>query len=56
MLALLSVPVYATLAFRGAYGGGVVKTLAKEVGIAAIYSFATIIALLLTAYGVALYG
>jgi hypothetical protein len=55
-VAFLWVPVYATLAFRRTYGGAVARTLAKEVGIGAIYSVASIVALLVTAYWVALYG
>jgi hypothetical protein len=55
-VALLCVPVYSTLAFREAYGGGIVRTVAKEIGIGTIYLFASIVALLLTVYWVALYG
>jgi hypothetical protein len=34
---VLWIPVYATLAYRRAYGGSVAKTIAKEIGIGAIY-------------------
>ena len=54
--AMLWIPIYATLAFRQAYGGGIGQTLAKEIGIGTIYLFASVVALLLTVYWVALYG
>jgi hypothetical protein len=55
-VAFVWVPVYATLAFRRTYGGGVARTLAKEVGIGTIYLVASLVALLVTVYWVALYG
>jgi hypothetical protein len=54
--AMLWIPIYATLAFRQAYGGGMIRTLAKEIGIGTIYLTASFAALLLTVYAVALYG
>jgi hypothetical protein len=56
MIALVWVPVYATLAFRRAYGGGVGRTLAKELGIGTIYALASLVAFLLTLYWVALFA
>jgi len=55
-IALVWVLVYATLALRRTYGGGVAATVAKEIGIGAIYSVASLVALLLTVYFVALYA
>jgi hypothetical protein len=54
--AALWILIYATLALRRAYGGGIAKTIAKEFGIATIYSIVSIVAFLLTIYFVALYG
>jgi hypothetical protein len=54
--AAIWVPVYATLAFRRTYGGSVVRTLAKEVGIGTIYGTVSLIAFLITIYVVSLYG
>jgi uncharacterized protein DUF3667 len=56
LIAVIWIPVYATLAFRRTYGGGVAVTLAKEVAIGAIYAVVALIALLVTIYFVALYG
>ena len=55
-VSILSVPVYATLAFRGNYGGSVTKTLAKEVGIGAIYAAMCAVAFVATIYWVSLFG
>lgn len=55
-IAALWIPIYATLALRRAYGGSVMRTVAKEIGIASIYSVVSIVAFLLTIYWVALYG
>jgi len=49
-LAMASAPVYATLAFRNTYGGSLARTLAKEVGIAAIYAVTAAAALIVTVY------
>jgi len=38
VLALIWIPIYATLAFRRVYGGSVGATIAKELGIGAIYA------------------
>jgi hypothetical protein len=43
-LSFLSVPVYATLAFRRTYGGSVVLTLVKEAGIGTIYFATSVVA------------
>jgi hypothetical protein len=50
--AFIWIPVYATLAFRRVYGGSVRKTLAKELGIGAIYLFVSGIALAVMIYWV----
>jgi len=49
-IALLSIPFYATIAFRRIYGGSLVATLAKEVGIAAIYFVTSVAAFAATIY------
>jgi hypothetical protein len=54
--AMLWIPIYATLAFRRAYGGSVARTLAKEIGIGTIYAFASFAGLLLTIYWVSVFG
>ena len=56
MVAVIWVPVYATLAFRRAYGGALGRTIAKEVGIGTIYALASLVAFLLTIYWVALFA
>jgi hypothetical protein len=38
LIASIWIPIYATLAFRRVYGGSLVRTLVKEVAIAAIYA------------------
>jgi hypothetical protein len=38
LIALISIPIYATLAFRRVYGGSLARTLLKEVAIAGIYA------------------
>jgi hypothetical protein len=55
-IALVWIPVYATIAFRRTYGGSVVGTLVKEMAIGAIYGVAALIGLMLTIYFVAVYG
>jgi hypothetical protein len=55
-IALASIPIYATLAFRRVYGGSLVATLAKEVGIAAIYGVVWFLAFAVMVYVVALVG
>jgi hypothetical protein len=41
------IPTYSTLAFRRVYGGSIMRTLVKEMGIGMLYSLATSVALLL---------
>jgi hypothetical protein len=53
-VAVVWIPVYATLAFRRVYGGSVVRTLVKELGIAAIYLVAWTTAFLLMLYWVSI--
>lgn len=52
LIAMIWIPIYATLAFRRVYGDSIVRTLAKEIGIAAIYGLATMAAFVLTLYWV----
>ena len=55
-ISLLSLPVYATLAFRANYGGSVTATLAKELGIGAIYAATCAVGFIATIYWVSLFG
>jgi hypothetical protein len=55
-LALLSIPVYSTIAFRKTYGGSVAGTLIKEVGIGAIYGVISFIAFIATLFAVPRFG
>jgi Protein of unknown function (DUF3667) len=55
-LVFLAIPVYATLAFRRAYGGSVAMTLAKELGIGAIYCLVSSVALIATVFIVSIAG
>jgi hypothetical protein len=55
-VAFLSILVYATIALRRIYGGSLVATLAKEVGIAAIYFVTSVVAFAATIYVVSLMG
>jgi uncharacterized protein DUF3667 len=50
------IPIYATLAFRRAYGGSLVRTLVKESAIGAIYAVVTFAAFILTVAWVARFG
>jgi hypothetical protein len=50
--ATISIPIYATLALRRVYGGSLVGTLAKEVGIAVVYGLASLVAFVVTLYWV----
>ena len=50
----ICVPVYATLAFRRVYGGSLVRTIAKELGIGAIYLVASAVALVTMVYWVSI--
>lgn len=56
VLASLSVLIYATVAFRHAYGGTIITTVAKEVGIGAIYFLTTIVAFMVLIYTVSVMG
>lgn len=56
MLVTISIPIYATLAFRRTYGGGIGATIAKEIGIGFIYAVAGLVAILATVYWAALFG
>lgn len=51
-LAMCSLPVYATIAFRRTYGGSVLGTLVKEVGIGAIYGAISFTAFVATLFAV----
>jgi hypothetical protein len=53
-VAVIWIPVYATLAFRRVYGGSVVRTLVKESGIAVIYLVAWITAFVAMLYWVSI--
>jgi Protein of unknown function (DUF3667) len=55
-LALLSIPVYSTMAFRRVYGGSVAATLGKEVVIGAIYFVVSVTAFVLMLYVISLMG
>ncbi len=46
ILGMLSIPVYSTRSLRRVYGGSIVKTVAKEIGIASIYLVLAIFAFL----------
>lgn len=54
--AVVWIPIYATLAFRRVYGGSFGRTVMKEVGIAAIYSLAAGVALVVMIYWVSIVG
>ncbi|MFL5463605.1 MAG: DUF3667 domain-containing protein [Gemmatimonadaceae bacterium] len=51
-LALIWIPIYATLAFRRVYGGGLGRTLMKEVAIGVIYGITSVIAFIVMIYWV----
>lgn len=55
-IAFFWILIYATIAFRRAYGGGIGRTLAKELGIGFIYFWAGVAGLLATIYWVALFS
>jgi hypothetical protein len=46
--------VYATLAFRDVYGGSLVRTLLKELGIATIYAVTSVVAFIVMLYWVSI--
>ena len=54
IVALVWIPIYATKAFKRAYGGSLGMTLVKELAIATLYCTASTIALLVTLYLVSL--
>jgi len=54
IVAAIWAPVYATLAFRRVYGGSFAKTVAKEVGIGAIYALVSGIAFVIMIYWVSI--
>ena len=55
-ISLLAIPVYATLALRGNYGGSLPMTLAKEAAIGAIYFATCAVAFVTMIYWVSLLG
>jgi hypothetical protein len=52
---LLTIPVYATVAFRKVYGGGVGITIVKEAGIGFLYLILSIVAMLGLVYWVSVF-
>ncbi len=56
LVVLIWIPTYATMAFRRAYGGSMMLTLAKEAAIGTLYVLSGTVALLATIYWVALWG
>ena len=56
LAALLTIPVYSTLAFRNTYGGSLTRTLIKESAIGAIYAATCILGFVVTIYWVSLLG
>lgn len=56
IVALPSIPVYATLAFRRVYGGPLARTIVKELAIAAIYGVVCLSAFVLMVYWVSILG
>ena len=55
-ISLLGIPVYATLAFRGNYGGSLLMNLTKEIAIGAIYLATCAVAFITMIYWVSLLG
>jgi hypothetical protein len=53
-VAVLWIPVYATLAFRRAYGGSLTATLAKKAAIGLLYFAVSVVAFILTIYWVSI--
>ncbi|MFL5505218.1 MAG: hypothetical protein ACJ799_14565, partial [Gemmatimonadaceae bacterium] len=51
-LASIWIPIYATLALRRVYGGGLGRTLMKEVAIGVIYGITSVIAFIVMIYWV----
>lgn len=54
LVSVLWIPVYTTLAFRRAYGGSLMVTLAKEAAIGALYLTMAIVAFILMLYWVSM--
>ena len=55
-LAMVAIPIYATLAFRRVYGGSVVATVMKELAIGLIYGSVAIAAFIVMVYWVSISG
>jgi len=55
-LALISMPAYATIAFRRTYGGSLAATLLKEIGIGAIYGTVSLAAFIATLFAISRLG
>jgi hypothetical protein len=53
-LAVLAIPVYATLAFRNVYGGSVLRTVVKELAIGVIYGCVATVAFIAMLYWVSI--
>ena len=53
-VAVIWIPIYATLAFRRVYGGTVRSTIAKELGIGAIYVVVSGVAFVVMIYWVSI--
>jgi hypothetical protein len=49
-IAVIWIPIYATLAFRRVYGGSIARTLTKEVAIGAIYAVTVVVAMVVMIY------
>jgi hypothetical protein len=56
LIAFVAIPVYATMAFRRAYGGSLVMTLVKEAAISAIYAVTTLVGFVVLIYWVSVMG
>jgi hypothetical protein len=54
LIALVWIPIYATIAFRRVYGGSLSRTLAKEVAIGVIYSVAAAAGFIVMIYWVSI--
>jgi hypothetical protein len=53
-IAVIWIPIYATLAFRRVYGGSLGRTLMKEMAIGAIYVVTTVVAFIVMIYWVSI--
>ena len=54
LIAVIWIPIYATLAFRRVYGGSLSRTLLKEVAIGMIYSAAAAVGFIVMIYWVSI--